>query len=248
MAAMDVVAVELGIGLIVPYDFALDRELWRWAPPQVSLQLTRTPYAALPVGLTQARTVGDAQIVARCAADLLATEPSLIGYACTSGSFIGGCAGERALARAILTAGAPDSVTTSGALAEALRALGCRSVVAATPYGPDVNGALVAYLGELGVRVEAVRGLGLTGHVWRVPAATTAHLVRAAVRDARVQGGRPDGVVVSCTNLAAYEVIAELEAEFDVPVLSANQVTMWGALRRVGYRAVGPGQRLLEVS
>lgn len=238
----------VGIGLVVPYDFALDRELWRWVPPHVSLHLTRTPYAALPVGVDQARTVGDADMVARCTADLLAVEPDLVGYACTSGSFVGGRAGERALARAILETGAPESVTTSGALADALRVLGCRSVVAATPYGPDVNGALVAYLHEYGVAVEAVRGLGLTGHVWRVPTTATAELVRAAVADARAAGGAPDGVVVSCTNLTAYEVIADLESELGLPVLTANQVTVWGALRRVGHRAVGPGQRLLEVS
>ena len=30
-----------------------------------------------------------------------------------------------------------------------------------------------------------------------------------------------------------------------MPVLSANQVTMWAALRRSGYTAVGPYQALL---
>lgn len=238
----------VGIGLVVPYDFALDRELWRWAPPQVTLHLTRTPHSVLPVGVAQAHLVGDPDVVARCTADLMAVAPDVVGYACTSGSFVAGRAGELALTRAILAAGAPEAVTTSGALAEALRLLGCRRVVAATPYGPDVNGALVAYLAECGVAVETVRGLGLPSHIWRVPAATTAALIRAAVGDARAQGGAPDAVVVSCTNLTAYDVIAALEAELDLLVLTANQVTIWGALRRIGERAVGPGQRLLEVS
>ena len=33
---------QVGIGVVIPYDFALDRELWRWVPAQVSLHLTRT--------------------------------------------------------------------------------------------------------------------------------------------------------------------------------------------------------------
>ena len=34
---------QVGIGVVIPYDFALDRELWRWVPAQVSLHPTRTP-------------------------------------------------------------------------------------------------------------------------------------------------------------------------------------------------------------
>ena len=47
-----------------------------------------------------------------------------------------------------------------------------------------------------------------------------------------------EAVFVSCTNLPTYDVIAPLEAELGMPVLTANQVTMWAALRRVG-----PGRR-----
>ena len=55
-----------------------------------------------------------------------------------------------------------------------------------------------------------------------------------------------DAIVVSCTNLHTYDVIAGLEAELGKPVISASQATMWAALRRIGRRPVGPGQRLVE--
>ena len=45
------------VGVITPYDFALDRELWRWVPDEVTLHLTRTPHAPLPVSLEQATVV-----------------------------------------------------------------------------------------------------------------------------------------------------------------------------------------------
>jgi maleate isomerase len=57
-----------------------------------------------------------------------------------------------------------------------------------------------------------------------------------------------DALFISCTNLPTYDVIPQLEAELRIPVISANQVTMWAALRRLGTRAVGPYQALLDES
>ncbi|MEU4287672.1 hypothetical protein AB0E63_05570 [Kribbella sp. NPDC026596] len=34
-------------GIVAPYDFALQRKLWRRVPADVSLHATRTPYAPL---------------------------------------------------------------------------------------------------------------------------------------------------------------------------------------------------------
>ena len=38
--------VGVGVGVVAPYDFALDRELWRWAPEDVTLHLVRTAVLA----------------------------------------------------------------------------------------------------------------------------------------------------------------------------------------------------------
>ena len=43
---------QTGIGIVAPYDFALDRELWRWVPDDVTLHVTRTPYAPLAARAT----------------------------------------------------------------------------------------------------------------------------------------------------------------------------------------------------
>lgn len=64
-------------------------------------------------------------------------------------------------------------------------------------------------------------------------------------RDA-VAGDAPDALFISCTNLPTYDVIPQLEAELRMPVLSANQVTLWDALRRIGKEAVGPYQALVD--
>jgi maleate isomerase len=232
---------QLGVGVVTPYDFALDRELWRWAPEQVSLHLTRTPYQDIPVSLAQARALGDLETVARCTKDLLAVEPAAVAYGCTSGSFLGGLAGEAALVAAMVQAGAPRAVTTSGAIIAAAHALGIKTVAVVTPYDTSVSARLHAYLDEAGVEVTAHSDMGMTGRIWAVPYEVTADLVRRTAR------GGGDAVFLSCTNLPTYDLIASLEHELGVPVLTANQVTMWAALAAAGVEAVGPGQSLLEV-
>jgi maleate isomerase len=231
---------QTGIGVVVPYDFALDRELWRWVPDDISLYLTRTPHAALAATVEMAIYVSDPALIARGVTELHAVGPSVTAYACTSGSFVGGVAGEAALVTAMTAAGAPVAVTTSGALLAALRHLDISRIATVTPYTDDLTAGLTNYLGEAGVEVVATAGLGLTSQIWTVPYEVTAELVRSTdTSDAAA-------VFVSCTNLPTYDVIASLEAELGKPVLTANQVTIWSSLTLIGRKAVGPGQRLLE--
>ncbi|WP_328813820.1 maleate cis-trans isomerase family protein [Nonomuraea cypriaca] len=231
---------QTGVGVIVPYDMALDRELWRWTPDDVTLFFTRTPYSPMPVTVEMAEHVGDAEAIRVCTRDLITVSPSVYAYGCTSGSFVRGVRGERRLAEAMREAGAPAAVTTSGALLEALGRLAAGRVAIATPYDPHVTDRLRMFLREAGVDVVADSYLGLTTDIWKVPYERTAELV------AQADDERAEAIVISCTNLPTYDVIAPLEARLGKPVVSANQATMWAALRAVGRRAVGPGQRLLD--
>ena len=231
---------EDGIGVVVPYDFALDRELWRWCPAGATLHLTRTPHLPLPVSLAQARAVRAPGAVGQATHDLSTVLPGVVAYACTSGSFVAGVEGERALRQAVVEAGAPAAVTTSGAAVSALRALGVGRVCVVTPYDEAVTDRLGAFLTEAGVRVVSAGHLGLTGQIWTVPEEVTADLVRDTLT------GDAEAVFVSCTNLRTYDLLGELESELGIPVLSANQVTLWLALAVLGRAAVGPGQSLVD--
>jgi maleate isomerase len=230
---------QTGIGVVVPYDFALDRELWRWAPDDISLHLTRMSYAPLAATMEMAIHISDPALMARGATELAAVAPSVTAYACTSGSFVAGLAGEAAIVAAMKEGGAAAAVTTSGALLKALRHFDISRIAIATPYTGDLNSGLTSYLAEAGVGVVAAAGLGLTSEIWTVPYHVTAQLVRD------IDSPDAAAIFVSCTNLPTYDVIATLEAELGKPVLTANQVTMWAALTTAGCKAVGPGQQLL---
>lgn len=231
----------VGIGVVAPYDFALDRELWRWVPEDVALLTTRTPYSPLSVSIDQALTVSDNDAVAACTRSLITTQPEVVTYLCTSGSFVNGIAGERELVAAMRAAGSPAAMTTSGAMLMALRHLGLTRIAIATPYDTQITQLLVDYLSEAGVGVTASTFLGLDDLIWRVPYASTVQLVRDAVR----RGPDCEAVFISCTNVPTYDLIAPLERELGMPVLTANQVSMWAALHLAGIAAVGDGQGLL---
>jgi len=229
-----------GVGVVAPFDFALDRELWRWVPDEVSLHLTRTPFVPVEVSLDLARLVSEHETLGDGVRTLTAISPEVVAYACASGSFVGGVAGERAMCEAMTRAGAVPAVTTSGALLEALAELRVRRVALVTPYTESVTRALEEYVAEAGVAVAGCAYMGLTRHIWKVPYREVAEMAHRAVR------APADALFISCTNLPTYDVLPQLEAELRIPVISANQVTMWAALRRLGTRAVGPYQALID--
>ncbi|MFR9723953.1 decarboxylase [Streptomyces sp. MS19] len=229
-----------GVGVVAPFDFALDRELWRWVPDDVSLHLTRTPFVPVEVSLDLARLVSEHETLRAAVGALCAVSPEVVAYACTSGSFVGGVAGERAMTAAMAAAGIMPAVTTSGALLDALRELDARRIAVVTPYTRSVTDALEAYLAEGAIEVTGRSYLGLTREIWRVGYRDVVDMARQAVT------GAPDALFISCTNLPTYDVIPQLEAELRMPVISANQVTVWAALRSLGKAAVGPYQALLD--
>ena len=248
---MSVRAVELtprlapvppGIGIVAPFDIALDRELWRWTPEPVSLYLTRTPHLDVPVSVGMAEALGDLDALAGSCRDVSIADPGVTAYLCTSASFVGGLEGEARLRAAMERGGARRGLTTSGAMLEALSALGVSSVGVATPYDAALTDRLVAFLAEAGIATTGVGYLGMGEDIWRVDAGSVRELARSLPRDGA------EAVFLSCTNLPTIDVIPELEADLGVPVLSANLVTMWAALRELGELPSGRPERLFGVA
>lgn len=231
-----------GVGVVAPFDFALDRELWRWAPDDVTLHVNRLPFVPVPVTVDMAAALSDGEGVARATRDLLAPEPLVVAYACASGSFVDGDLGQRKLRDSILSAGAPAAVTTSGALIDALSLLQCSRIAVVTPYVDSVTERLLSFLTEHGIETVSSVGLGLLNHIWKV---TYSEVVQA-VREVDV--AEAEAIYISCTNVLTYDIVEPLERMLGKPVIAANQVTMWGALRAINREPIGHGQWLIDPS
>ena len=230
-----------GIGIIAPFDLALERELWRWAPLEVSLHLARTPYEPVPVSVAMAELVSNAAHLTAATRDVLHVEPEVIAYLCSSGSFIKGLEYEQSLCDTICAAGARDAVTTSGALIEAIRQLDLTRISVITPYDEILTDKLHEFLGEAECNVVRSEHLGLGGGIWKVSYRTIAERIINA-DDPQAQA-----IFVSCTNLPTYDLIEPLEKALGKPVLTANQLTMWACLGRMKLPTMGPGNWLQNV-
>jgi len=244
--ALEIIGPELvtqrGVGVVAPFDFALDRELWRWAPDDISLYMTRLPFVPVPVTVEMASELSDPDRVRRATKDVLAPEPLVVTYACTSGSFVGGAEGERELHASMMSAGAPAATTASGGLVEALRILGLNRIAVVTPYIDSVTERLLTFLGEHHIEVVSSVGLGLLDHIWKVGYAEIVQAVTA------VDVPEADALFISCTNVPTYDIIGPLERWLGKPVLTANQVTMWSALHAIGSPMMATGQWLAQVT
>jgi maleate isomerase len=168
---------------------------------------------------------------------LVPARVEVIGFACTTASFYAGVEGERRLRARLEEVGGVPVVTAIGAVVAALAGLGAHRVAMATPYSARVNALAQAFLEGNGIDVVSSVGLGIhdTADIGLVDEET---VIRVAKRAARADA---DALFLSCTNLPTISLIAALEAETSLPVVSSNQALIWAMLRRIGV-AVGTGQ------
>lgn len=218
--------IKNGIGIVAPFDFALDDEYVHWLPDDVAIFFTRTPAIEnKAVTVELAHEVSSEVAVVPAVSSLLAVQPAAIGYACTSGSFVGGVKGEQHLHDVMMHAGAPAAVTTSAALVQALQHLNIKNVAIATPYNQDLTDLLGDFLNEAGYNVVSSGYLDMEENIARVNTDAVKRMAKI------VDHPNAEAIFFSCTNLHTFEVIEELERELGKPILSANQVTVWASLK-----------------
>ena len=128
----------------------------------------------------------------------------------------------------MLASGATAAVTTSGAMIEALRHLGVRRVGLGTPYALEIAEFLPPFVRDAGFEPVSLANLELPDVLDDIAADAVRELAALAYRP------EAEAIFLACTGVPTIGLLAELSQRFGVPVLSANQVTMWAALRAAG--------------
>jgi maleate cis-trans isomerase len=152
-------------------------------------------------------------------------------WACTSGSFVFGWNGaQRQAADLERHFGGPAS-STSLAFVSALRALGLRRVAIAATYPEAVTNCLVGMLEDAGFDVRGVGSEDI------FTASEVGTLDEGALLAFVKAGDREDAEVVLVPDTALHTVrsLEALEEAVGKPVLTANQVSVWEALRLAGH-------------
>ncbi|RTR05937.1 decarboxylase [Halomonas nitroreducens] len=153
-------------------------------------------------------------------------------WACTSASFIGGLGWARDQAGALADALGVPVTSTALAFLEALDAIGHCRVDLLSPYPDDVTLRLVSFLREAGVSVREDKALDC-------PYAADSHQADLLAEIRRFRDQHPDTSVpllVPDTAVNSLARLAALGREAGSVVLTANQVTLWAGLKRLGWR------------
>jgi maleate isomerase len=238
---MSVTEKSYRIGLLVPSsNTTVEPEFYRALPANVTLHTARmfltdiTPEAIL-------RIVQDLESQSR----LLATaDVDVIVLGATAPSFLKGAGYDREMIERVEKASGKPATTTSTALLRALAFLDAKRIVLGSAYTEKVNAIARGFLEANGLKVVVARGLGIMDNlaVGRLGPESAYELALSAAAAADA-----DAVVLACTNWRTMDVIEKLERELGKPVLSTTQVSVWDALRMVGYRGEVAGYgRLLR--
>ena len=225
------------IGVIAPHaDIGPDAELSAMVPAGVSIHATRVFFGGMAVDRNMDEPIAIAPLRAYVfppllddAVKLLAGGPlSVIAYAFTSTSYLGGD-GDDAVLRERLQrrSGGIPVITTGAAALDALRLLGVRRVALIHPpwIAGDLNRLGEEYLRRSGFDIAMVASAELPGGQLDVTPEGVFDWTVANVPD------DADGIFFGGNGFRVVGVIEQLEATLDRPVVSANQSLLWGALR-----------------
>jgi len=187
--------------------------------------------APIPVARVKrpARTLLLEDLPAYAEATLDAVEPfladplDLVIYGCTAAGFLGGPASNDRMVERLRERTGAVVVSTAGAMIGVLRSAGVSDTAVVTPYLQPVNDGLRNYLETSGIQVETLNSF-MCKTTAELGAITETQVLQLARRTVTSQS---KSLFVACSQLPTLVAIAQLRAEFGIPVWSSIQATAW---------------------
>lgn len=210
-------------------------------PPDVRLDLVHTSVGVDAHEVDALLDLGRSERLLEGAEALRAGEPDVVVWACTSGSFVFGLEGARRQAIEVGEALGIPASSTSLAFVDAVREIGAARVAIAATYPEDVSKHFRRLLEDAGITVVSLVSNDI------VTAALAGELDDDGVV-ALAEGNNPvdaEAVLLPDTAMHTARLIPRMEQALGKPVLTANQVTLWQAMRLAGRTEPIPGMGTL---
>lgn len=164
--------------------------------------------------------------------DVMTCEPDHLMMGMSAETFWGGKDGNDAFTANIRElSGGLDVTTGADACGVACTTLGIHRVAVLTPYQSVGDAEVHRFFTDIGLDVIRVEGLKCSSAT--AIAAVTEPELRDALR--RLDGQDIDGIIQVGTNLSMLRLADEAERWLGKPVLAINAVTLWHALRTLGF-------------
>ena len=158
----------------------------------------------------------------------------------TSLTFYRGAAFNEKLLDDIRKATGLKATSMSTAVVDGLKAVSARRVAVATAYNEEVNRRLDVFLRESGFDVVSMKGLGLEA-IGAEEKVTQADLHKFCGDVFKQSSKSPDALLVSCGGLRTLEILAPLEKETSVPVVSSLPHALWAGMRLLDLKVKAHG-------
>ncbi len=216
------------IGLLVPaVNNTMEQELWSLVPKGVTVSTARIVCEREGT----ADTLRKMEFEGKAACERVVTaEPQVILFGCTSASFYQGSSWNAEFQKELSEIAGVPAISTSGAMAEALKLNKVRKVDVVTPYVETTNERLRRYLEGEGITVNNLGTfdmLDMFDHA-RIQPTDVYQKVMETVTD------EADAVFIACTQVRALEIVDLLEKDLRKPVFSANQASFWKVFDTLG--------------
>ena len=231
------------IGVITPHaDIVPEMEFNALAPDGISIHATRIPFGGYRPGGKMDPTIANDPVRAIVdppavddAADMLAMAPlHAIIFGFTSSSYVRGAADDAELKSRLeaRTRGIPVVITCAAA-AIALDALPAKRVALVSPpwFSAEMAQQGAGYFQSQGIEIVYSAPAGLPSDQQAIQPEQLYNWVRSHVPK------NAEAVFIGGNGFRAIAVIKALEDSLGRPVLTANQVAFWCALRLSGTRA-----------
>lgn len=165
------------------------------------------------------------------AAELLAD--ARVGSICWNGTSAGwlGFDKDEALCAAITERTGVPACSSVLAVNEIFARTGVKRYGLVTPYLPEVQERIIANYGSAGYACAAERHLDLK--VNYAFSEVTPEQLEQMIREVAAEG-KPDAIVIYCTNLAGGPLVERLEQELGIAIYDTVQTAIWASLRTCG--------------
>jgi maleate isomerase len=230
------------IGVLTPHaDVGPEAEFGAMATDGISIHAMRVPFGAYNPGGVMDRTIADDPVRAFAepplvddAAELLAGAPlHAIVYGFTSSSYVRGAASDAALKSRLetRTRGIPVVIPCAAAVT-ALTALGAKRLALISPpwFSAEMDQQGARYFQTQGFEVVYNGPAGLPSDQQAIQPSQLYEWVRTRTPKSA------EAIFIGGNGFRAIGVIKALEEDLARPVLTANQVAFWQALRLSGTR------------
>jgi maleate isomerase len=228
------------IGVLTPHaDVGPESELRAMAPPEVGIHAARVRFGAMAAGGLMDSTIPLAPVRAFAepphvddAVELLAAAPvHAIGFGFTSSAYVLGAAAEDDMLERLRTrAGGLPVLSPTAAVVAALRGFGVQRMALVDPpwFDAELNGLGRDYFQAARFDVVFAAPAKLPSEQGRI---TPGDLFKWVHKNVPTTA---EAVTIGGNGFRAVGIIDALEAELGRPVLTANQVLLWAALRAAG--------------